>query len=80
MKIPACPGIRDEIYHNEFLCKRYNNVLSAYDPEREVGGIFNFLQWQWVSFYPCTPDQHARNVAEAVEVVEESKPDPDSLN
>ncbi len=74
--MPQPPGIRPECFADENLCVRYGQVVSAYDPESQVGGMFNLTTREWALFYPITPDKFAARVATAVRVTEAQIPEP----
>jgi len=51
-EIPRPPGIREEIFSNENLYRRYGHVVTIYDPETKLGGTYNMIEKQWALFYP----------------------------
>jgi len=70
MGIPTPPGIRKVCLDDENLFRRYGKVVTAYDPECLVGGMYSLEEKQWVMFYPISPESFADRVAKTIAVMD----------
>ncbi|RMG32527.1 MAG: hypothetical protein D6720_13145 [Gammaproteobacteria bacterium] len=69
-QIPSAPGIGRYVYSRPGLFRRYGEVISAYDPKTQVGGIYHLAWQEWCVWYPLTADEFAERVARAVAIAE----------
>ncbi len=65
MEILTPPGIRKQCLHDKNLVRRYGRIMSCYDPESTVGGIYNLDDGSWILFYPISPEAFANRVVNA---------------
>jgi hypothetical protein len=68
----APPGIGKAVLSDPLLCKRYGQIVAAYDPDTVVGGVYSLNSKQWVLRYPISQGEHAALVAAAVAAIEEA--------
>jgi len=73
LTIPACPGIRTECLQDGNLTRRYGSVITSYDPERKIGGLFYLGTSEWLSFFPIEPDDFAARAARSAALVHQQE-------
>lgn len=69
--VPHPPGIHPECLVNPDLCHRWNYMVSVYDPETLVGGLFNELSQEWILYYPIGLEMFVARTAHAVDFLAE---------
>lgn len=68
IQVPDPIAMRPEVMHNKNLCKRYGDMVTCYDPERNAGGVIDVSEAnpQWWLFVPCTPEQFADKTSKII--------------
>nr|BDD44052.1 hypothetical protein 5 [Gammaproteobacteria bacterium] len=78
--MPIPPGFSQDILENENLCRRYGDIVSAYNPEHSIGAMYYLVEQQWTIFYPIDFVEFADNVAAVVSINEEMQAEQTKLN
>lgn len=65
--VPHPPGIHPECLVNPNLCHRWGEVVSVYDPDTKVGGLFSEVTRQWLLYFPVELDEFAARTVRAVD-------------
>jgi hypothetical protein len=64
-KIPFPGVLRAEVFADEGLYRRYGNLVTAYDPEQQTGGLLDLRIGRWTILTPISDSEFAELAARA---------------